>query len=136
MLIWTSEKPDLLLSWDLQQVFVSLCLTVGGNWYWIFGSGTKLVVSGETNLSFLCLKSLLVSFQGEIWTICQMFVQFGLIFCSFSSVKNWKSKIQWDTFLFNLYLYLNVYKTKTMLNEFNVSLCLKYAIKYINNNVN
>ncbi|KAM8728445.1 immunoglobulin lambda-1 light chain-like [Acanthopagrus schlegelii] len=29
------------------QVFVLLCLTVGGNWFLIFGSGTKLVVTGE-----------------------------------------------------------------------------------------
>lgn len=38
------------LSWDLQQVFVSFSVTVGSQYYPIFGSGTKLVVSGETKL--------------------------------------------------------------------------------------
>lgn len=32
------------------QVFVLLFLTVGG--YWIFGSGTKLVVTGKNKASF------------------------------------------------------------------------------------
>lgn len=35
------------------QVFVLLFLTVGGNrYYYIFGSGTKLVVTGKNKASF------------------------------------------------------------------------------------
>ena len=34
------------------QVFVSLSLTVGGELYWILGSGTKLFVTGKNKASF------------------------------------------------------------------------------------
>lgn len=34
------------------QVFVLLCFSVGGNLVYIFGSGTKLVVTGKNKASF------------------------------------------------------------------------------------
>ena len=39
-------------TFNSRQVFVTVSFTVGGKGYWIFGSGTKLYVTGKTKLSF------------------------------------------------------------------------------------